>query len=140
MRFSDVVKKYQNLEENKNKIIIVKCGVFMNAIGRDALYLSKIFNLKVTCLRPGTCKVGIAVNSLTNYMDVLEEKGYGYSIYDYDKNTKELILKYTFDGTKKMELENYIDCMKCNYYKEQKYFEIIDLFGVLKEREKRNEK
>lgn len=51
MKFLKVVKELQSKEENKEKIIIVKCGAFFVSIGKDAIILNKLFNLKLTCIK-----------------------------------------------------------------------------------------
>lgn len=82
MKFTDIVEELQKTEK---RIILARCGVFMVAIGRDALFLNKTFGLKLSCLKPGICKVGIPLNYIFRYLDELEELGYGYLLYEIGK-------------------------------------------------------
>ena len=45
MRFLEIVEKFQKLEENKGKVLLARCGVFMVAIGKDAIFLNKVLKL-----------------------------------------------------------------------------------------------
>ena len=60
MRFYEFIQELQRV--NKNKVVLVKAGVFFNTCGRDAIILEKVFNLKRTCFTKGVCKVGMPVN------------------------------------------------------------------------------
>ena len=51
MKFVEIVEKFQNLEENKGKVLLARCGVFMVAIGKDAIFLNKVLKLNVTCIK-----------------------------------------------------------------------------------------
>ena len=39
MKFLKMVEALQKEEKNQNKVILVKCGVFFAAIGKDAILL-----------------------------------------------------------------------------------------------------
>ena len=138
MKFTEIVKDLQKLEENKGKTILARCGVFMVAIGKDAIFLNKVFGLKLTCMRPRLCKVGIPLTSTFEYMELMEGLGYSYLIYDYDKSTKKLVLKYKFEGEENPETKNCTDCKKCQYYKEHGSYNNIDIFDLIEERKKYN--
>ena len=77
MKFLEMVEALQQEEKNKNKIILVKCGVFFVAIGRDAILLHEILGLNVTCIKPSICKVGIPIQNCIKYTDKLEKNGCG---------------------------------------------------------------
>ena len=62
MKFLEIVEEFQKLEENKGKVLLARCGVFMTAIGKDAIFLHKVLKLNVTCIKPGICKAGIPVS------------------------------------------------------------------------------
>ena len=83
MKFLEMVEDLQKDEKNQNKIILVKCGVFFVAIGKDAILLHEILGLNVTCIKPEICKVGIPISNCIKYTDKLEKVGYGY-IYFFD--------------------------------------------------------
>ena len=73
MRFLKRVEKIKL--ENKNKIVLARCGAFVVAIGNDARLLSKMFGLKKTCQKKGVCKVGIPVTYILKYLKLIEDKG-----------------------------------------------------------------
>lgn len=119
--------------ENEDRIVLARCGVFVVAVGNDARILSKEFGLKKTCMKKGVCKVGIPASYALKYLKLIEDKGYSYLLYDYDKNTKELVEKYRYIGTNKVE-EISIDCTSCENYKEQ---DVIDIFELLRKKEEK---
>ena len=90
MKFLEMVEALQEEERNKNKIVLVRCGVFFVAIGKDAILLHEILGLNVTCIKPGICKVGIPITGCMKYTDRLEKLGYGYTLYDYDSKNKKV--------------------------------------------------
>ena len=91
MRFLKRIEKIKL--ENKDKIVLARCGAFVVAIGNDARVLSKVFGLKRTCQKKEVCKVGIPVTYTLKYLELIKDKGYGYVLYDYSKETKESKLK-----------------------------------------------
>lgn len=139
MKFAKIVEEFQNREENKGKVILARCGVFMVAIGKDAIFLHKVLRLKVTCLKSGVCKTGIPVSHTLTYADLMEKMGYSYAIYDYDSENKKCELKYTFNGTPNPEREKCMDCKNCKYYKKHGSFDNIYLFDLLEQRQKEQE-
>lgn len=92
MKFLKRIEKIKS--ENENKIVLARCGAFVVAIGNDARSLSEEFGLKKICMKKGLCKVGIPASYALKYLKLIEDKGYSYLLYDYDKNTKELVEKY----------------------------------------------
>lgn len=72
-------------EKNKGKIVICNTGSFYIAIGKDAILLNKIANLKLSCLKPEICKVGFPIQSLEKYIDIIQESRYSCIIYYFDK-------------------------------------------------------
>ena len=94
MKFLEMVEDLQKEEKNQNKIILVKCGVFFVAIGKDAILLHEILGLNVTCIKPSICKVGIPISNCIKYTDKLENLGYGYNLYDYKSKNKKVEAKY----------------------------------------------
>ena len=122
--FNEIFKK-----SRKNKI-----RAFVVAIGNDARLLSKMFGLKKTCQKKGVCKVGIPVTYILKYLRLIEDKGYGYVLYDYSKETKELEEKYKYEGINEIE-EIELNCKLCESYKEE---ELIDIFELLKMKEEQD--
>ena len=115
MKFANVVEEFQKLEENKGKVILARCGAFMVAIGKDAIFLHKVLKLKVTCLKTGVCKTGIPVTHTLKYTDLMEKMGYSYAIYDYDSKSKKFEQKYKFDGTPNPETDKCMDCKELTF-------------------------
>lgn len=136
MKFVEIVEEFQKLEENKGKLLLARCGVFMVAIGKDAIFLNKVLKLNVICIKPGICKAGIPVSHTFKYTDLMESMGYSYVIYDYDSKNKKFERKFEFEGNSNPEKAKCMDCKNCKYYKEHSSFDNIYIFDVLEEREK----
>lgn len=140
MKFSKRIEELKNKEENKGKIILVRCGIFIIAIGNDAILLNNLYGLKVTCFKENVCKIGIPVSFALKYLDLIEEKGYSYVLYDYGKDSKELIPQYTFDGKKNTEEKTCKQCKECPNYKESCRYSNINIYELLEQRKERQEK
>ena len=136
MKFLDAVEEFQKLEENKGKVLLARCGVFMVAIGKDAIFLNKVLKLNVTCMKTGICRVGIPVTHTLKYADLMEKMGYSYVIYDYDSKNKKFKKKFVFEGNDNPETAKCLDCKNCKYYKEHGSFDNVYIFDILEEREK----
>lgn len=106
MKFAKKVKELKSLKENKGKIVLIRCGIFVIATGEDAILLNKLYGLKVTCFQKNECKVGMPVGVILKYLELIEEEGYGYVLYDYGKDSKELVEKYKFEGKKIQKKKN----------------------------------
>ena len=87
MKFSKQIEEIKNEEENKGKIVLIRCGIFFIATGSDAVLLNKLYGLKVICFQEGVCKVGIPVSFALKYLEMLEKDQYGYILYDYEYGT-----------------------------------------------------
>lgn len=134
-------KRIEELKEiYKDRIILARCGVFVIAIGEDAIFLSQIFGFKLTCFKSGMCKIGIPVTYTIKYLKMIEDKGYSYILYGYNKDTKEIEEKYKYNGINKIEIKNSIKCKECKYYKEHNGFDSIDIFEFLEKKKKESEK
>ena len=136
MKFVEIVEKLQKLEENRGKVLLARCGVFMVAIGKDAIFLNKVLKLNVTCIKPGICKAGIPVSHTFKYTDLMESMGYSYVIYDYDSNNKKFERKFEFEGANNPETDKCMDCKNCKYYKDHGSFDNIYIFDILEQRER----
>lgn len=141
MRFNQKVKELKKLEENKGKMVLVRCGIFIIATGEDAILLNKLYGLKVTCFEENVCKVGMPVSFLLKYLELIEDDGYGYVLYDYGRNNKELVARYKFDGKENTEVQNCKICKECAYYKGCSYsnISIYELLEKKKERQQMDE-
>lgn len=127
-------------------IILVKNGLFYNAIGKDAILLSKEFRLKKICFSKEVCKVGVNENTIADFTEKLIQKDYKYIIYNYIKGDfkdidEQFIEKERKDKGIFLEKEKYIvDCQNCEYYKRIKQRENIFLSSkkIVKGKEKSN--
>lgn len=45
MKFAKEIKEIKTKEENKGKIVLVRCGAFVVAIGNDAILLNKLLRI-----------------------------------------------------------------------------------------------
>ena len=140
MKFSKRIEEIKNKEENKGKIILVRCGIFFIAIGNDAILLNKLYGLKVTCFKENVCKVGIPVSFALKYLELIEKDEYSYILYDYEKETKQLIVLYTFEGKINTEEKTCKQCKECPNYKESCTYSNINIYELLKQREERQQK
>ena len=127
MKFVQEIEKLQ--KENEGSIIIAKNGIFFVAIGKDAVLLNELIDIKVSCFKEEVCKVGFPIISLEKYTDKLEEKQYSYIIYYFDqkKETLEVLKKYNGKKQNKIRIEN-INCYICSknvnkYKKNDKYIQ-----------------
>ena len=53
---------------------MANAGAFYLARGKDTVKLNEILGLKLLCMEPEVCKIGIPVNSIETYMKKIEEK------------------------------------------------------------------
>lgn len=95
MKFGKRIEELKKI--NKDRIMLARCGVFVIAIGEDAKFLTQIFGFKLTCFKSGICKIGIPVTYTIKYLKMIEDKGYSYILYDYNKDTKDIEEKYKYD-------------------------------------------
>ena len=58
MKFIELTIMLKKLEENKNALLLVRCGAFFVALDKDAIWLSINLGLKKTCLKNNLCKNG----------------------------------------------------------------------------------
>lgn len=129
MGFSTMLKLLQ--EKNKGYIIMANAGAFYLARGKDAVKLNEILGLKLLCMEPEVCKIGIPVNSIETYMKKIEEKEYSYIVYYFNQQTNrlEVIKKYT-GKNKNTETNEKKNCYICKntvkvYKKPDKYIEAV---------------
>lgn len=84
------------------------------------------------------CKIGFPITSLEKYTELISEKEYGFIVYYYNKEKKELEIIQKYEGKKKntiiQERENcYICSSTTKYY--QKRDEYIEAVAKLYEEE-----
>lgn len=61
MGFSKMMELLQ--QKNKGKIVFCNTGNFYIAIGKDAVLLNNLIDLKLSCLKQEICKVGFPINA-----------------------------------------------------------------------------
>lgn len=139
MKFSEKIEEIKNKKENKGKIVLVRCGIFFIATGNDAILLNKLYGLKVTCFKENVCKVGVPVSFVFKYLDLIERDGYSYILYDYEKNTKQLISQYQYEGKLNTEEKSCKQCKECPSYKGCTYSN-INIYELLEQRKGNQQK
>lgn len=111
MKFIEQVKKLQ--KKNEGHIILVRCGIFFNCIGKDAVFMQEKFGLGTICAKPKMCKNGIPVTSIQKFIPKLKESGYSYKIYNYEKEKKEIKEVCRIDGKLIEEIRECTNCEEC---------------------------
>ena len=113
MGFSKMIELLQ--VKNKGKIVICNAGNFYIAIGKDAILLNNILDLKLSCFKLETCKVGFPIQSLEKYTDLIQEKEYSYIVYFFNKEEEELEILMDYKGKKVNPIkENRSNCYICS--------------------------
>ena len=127
--FGQMIELLQN--KNKGKIVLCNAGTFYIAIGKDAILLNKILDLKLNCFKPEVCKVGFPIISLEKYTELIAEKQYSYIVYYFNKDKNELEVIQEYEGKKQNEIEeNKNNCTICKhttnvYKKTDKYIQAV---------------
>ena len=98
----------------KEKIVLIKLGIFYIATGKDAVLLHNKLGLKCICYKDNICKIGIPLESLEKYLKQIEKLKYSYIVYDIDKTKRELIIVREYKGTKRNKIiDENINCLLC---------------------------
>ena len=134
MKFSKKIEEIKNKEENKGKIVLVRCGIFFIATGTDAILLNRLYGLKVTCFKENVCIVGVPVSFALKYLELIEKDGYSYVLYDYKKDTKQLISQYRYEGKINTEEATCKQCKECPNYKQSCTYSNINIYELLEQR------
>ena len=122
MSFSKMLEILQ--ERNEKKIVLIRLGMFYIATGRDVVLLHDKLNLKCTCFTDNVCKVGIPVIAIDKYIEKLDKTGYGYVIYNYNKDKAELTEVLTKTGRDTRITSKNLNCLTCkgiSEYKDDEY-------------------
>ena len=129
MGFSKMMELLQ--QKNKGKIVFCNTGNFYIAIGKDAVLLNNLIDLKLSCLKQEICKVGFPINALEKYTELIAEKEYSYIVYFFNQEKEELEIIMQYEGKNNNEIkENRINCYTCahctNAYKKiDKYISAV---------------
>ena len=83
-------KMARKIKRGGEKIVFCNMGNFYVAIGKDAVLLNELIDIKVSCFKEEVCKVGFPIISLEKYTDKLEEKQYSYIVYYFDQKKETL--------------------------------------------------
>ena len=138
MKFYEFIEYLQKV--NPDKVIMVKSGVFFNAIGRDAIILEKVLGFKRTCHAKFLCKCGLPVpyvrENIKKVEKRLKEKNISIAIYDemkggrYKYNEKTFDILLEIEGESVKEDRKNLDCTKCI---NNKYAKDINKYVIEKE-------
>ena len=117
LKFNEIVEELQN--RNEGYLVLVRCGIFFVGVGKDAVILQNITNLKPVCLKEGICKCGVPVETFDRFIHKLKrENDIAIVIYDYNKDD---LNKYKeiarIEGKRIYETGKCKDCNKCWYSK-----------------------
>lgn len=139
MGFSQMMEILQ--EREKGRIVFCNAGEFYIAVGKDAALLNQILGLKVSCFKTEVCKVGFPIQSLEKYTELLSQKKYGFVVFYFDKEKKELEIIESYKGKKKNEIKKEkLNCYECKhngkYYKKEDIY--IEAIVKLYEKEKKD--
>lgn len=112
MTFSNKIFELQ--EKYPQDVILIKNGIFFIAVGKDALFLNKIINLKCTCFGNEICKVGFLVKSAELYIEKMKKTGISFKMYLLDSNKEEELIFENKGNLDKPYILKSIGCDKCN--------------------------
>lgn len=140
MKFKEIIEDLKREENIKGRILLARCGVFIIALGNDAILLHDLCGLKLTCFGYKICKVAMPAVHIYKYLDVIEKNNYAYAVYDYEKGTRKLTLKIEYEGKKNEIRENTMECERCSYFVKHNVAGKMDIFEFLKKRQEENNK
>ena len=122
MSFSKMLEILQ--ERNEKKIVLIRLGMFYIATGRDAVLLHDKLNLKCTCFTDNVCKVGVPITAIDRYIEIWDNIGDGYVIYNYRTDNAELTEVLTKAGRATRITSKNLNCLTCkgiSAYKDDEY-------------------
>lgn len=115
-KFYDLIVELQN--KNIGYLNLVQNGVFIQAIGKDAIRIRHIFPLKPVCFKKSVCKCVIPTSALEKYVKKLVYEKYAFTLNKYDKKTNKIIELTRVEGHKTENIKECEFCEKC-WYKEK---------------------
>ena len=68
MKFLDIVKEIQNLPENEGYLVLVRCGIFFDGIGKDGVILAEEFGINPICIKEKICKCAVSVKNIDRFI------------------------------------------------------------------------
>ena len=105
-------------QKNKGKIVFCNTGNFYIAIGKDAVLLNNLIDLKLSCLNQEICKVGFPINALEKYTELIAEKEYSYIVYFFNQEKEELEIIMQYEGKNNNEIKEKVN-WKSKFYLEK---------------------
>lgn len=84
MKFLEEVEKLQ--QEYKGYVVLVKCGIFFTAIGKDAVILHDKIGVHMICMKEKLCKGGVPLSGIKKCIQFMQEEKMSFVICEYDKN------------------------------------------------------
>ena len=115
-KFYDLILELQ--KENVGYLNLVQNGIFVQAIGKDAVLIRHIFSLKPVCFKNRVCKCVIPVSAIEKYLEKLAYEKYAFTVNRYDKETNRIIKLSKVEGRKIESVKECEFCEKC-WYKEK---------------------
>ena len=113
-KFIEMVERLQ--KENKGKVVLVRNGIFLCGIGKDAVIMHELLKYKTICFKKEICKMGIPISCFREIIPKLIETGYSYIIYDYNKEKHQEFEIYRIEQEEIYEERTNIECKKCSNY------------------------
>ena len=107
MGFSKMMELLQ--QKNKGKIVFCNTGNFYIAIGKDAVLLNNLIDLKLSCLKQEICKVGFPILALEKYTELIAEKEYSYIVYFFNQEKEELEIIMQYEGKNNNEIKEKVN-------------------------------
>ena len=88
MKFLEKVNQLQ--KENEGYMVFVKCGIFFNVIGKDAVVLQQRTELLPICIKENVCKCGVPVNTFAKFLKKFTKQNkIALVAFDYNKEDNE---------------------------------------------------
>ena len=84
MKFLNIVEKLQTAQENEGYLVLIRCGVFFEGIGKDAVILSEKFGLNPICIKEKICKCAIPVSRIEKFLKKVISQKVSVAIYEYN--------------------------------------------------------
>ena len=117
---NNVKKEQEKLqEENAGYMVFVKCGIFFDVIGKDAVVLHELCGFAPICIKENTCKCGVPVKTFDKFLKkFINEHKFALVVYDYNKNNNEQYKEIVrIEGRKTNEKRECLNCDECWYSK-----------------------
>ena len=114
MKFLERVEKLQ--KENEGYLVFVKCGIFFDVVGKDAVAIQQMTELRPVCIKENVCKCGIPVKTFARFLKQFSnEHKVALVVYDYDKVSEKYNEIIRMEGKKITETKTCEQCEECWY-------------------------